>query len=205
MTLGAHFLDDLSRRHNAVALALYAVNGIHGRNVGDPVHEEVTEGRRRQWEQALRAGQAWAKAMPQGYHSCGDLVAWVLARLGCRDESLVNRTNDGGTRAWVPGRNLTAIVGHAAFVRGTTATEPQPGDAVFLAMSGGHLDVLIEWDTVARLATVAAYGQPYGRRRTRPIGKRGKAWTLDGSEVGGWLDLDRVTFDGPVDLSGVVR
>ena len=38
MTLTGHFIDDVQRRDNAVALALYAVNAPVGRHVGDPVH-----------------------------------------------------------------------------------------------------------------------------------------------------------------------
>jgi hypothetical protein len=70
MTLAGHFLDDLARaerRNQACALALYAVNGDAGRNVGDLIHEQVTEGRRRQWEEARKAGAAWALAMKAGY------------------------------------------------------------------------------------------------------------------------------------------
>ena len=120
MTLAGHFLDDLARaerRNQACALALYAVNGDAGRNVGDLIHEQVTEGRRRQWEDARKAGAAWALAMKAGYHSCGDLVAWMLTRLGCRDEALVNRTDDGGIRAWQPGRNVTNITGSRFYRR----------------------------------------------------------------------------------------
>jgi hypothetical protein len=203
MTMAAHFLDDLKRREHAVALATYAVNGTLGRNVGDPVHEEVTEGRRRQLEQALRAGQAWARNMPQGYHSCGDLAAWMLWRLGCRDESLVNRTNDGGTRAWVPGRNLAVIAGSRAFVNAAPGREPRPGDILFLNQNGGHVGVLLEWDEAAGRCASADYGQPYGRRRSRRITRRSGALLLDGVTLRGWLDLDRVTFDGPVNLDGL--
>lgn len=200
---GAYFLDSLQRREHAVALALHAVRGVLGRDVGDPVHEEVTEGRRREWEVALRAGAAWAVAMKAGYHSCGDLVAWMLHRLGCRDEALVNRTDDGGLRAWQPGQNLTNITGSRCYAAHTTADVPQPGDVLFLLKNGGHLGVLIEWDGAAGVAITADYGQPYGRRRSRRIGRRDGRWTLDGSTLHGWLDLDAVPLDGPLDLTGV--
>jgi hypothetical protein len=203
MTMAAHFLDDLKRREHAVALATHAVNGTLGRSVGDPVHEEVTEGRRRQWEVALRAGAAWARSMSAGYYSCGDLAAWMLWRLGCRDESLVNRTNDGGVRAWVPGRNLTVIASSRAFTAGRPPTVPQPGDILFLNQNGGHVCVLLEWDAASGLCITADYGQPYGRRRSRRIGQRAGAWTLDGVTLRGWLDLDGVRFTAPVNLDGV--
>ena len=84
MTLVGHFIDDTQRRDNAVRLVLYAVNAPVGRHMGDPVHEEVTESRYTQWRRARDAGQEWAKRMI--YSSCGDLAAWMLYRLGCRDE-----------------------------------------------------------------------------------------------------------------------
>ncbi len=200
MTLAAHFLDDLQRRQHAVALALYAVGPRSGR-AGHPVHEEVTEGRYTQWRRARDAGQAWALRMV--YSSCGDLVAWLLWRLGCRDESLVNRTGDDGVRDWIPGRNVSAVVGHRAYRRASGEDVPQPGDALFLQRNGGHLAILIEWDAAAGRVVSADYGQPEGLERVSKLERRGGRWYLDGSELEGWLDLDRVTFDGPLDLSGV--
>lgn len=204
MTMAGHFLDDVQRRENAVRLVLFAVNGAQGRGLGDPVHEEITEGRRKQWEDARRAGAAWALAMRAGYHSCGDLVAWVLARLGCRDESVVNRTDDGGIKAWQPGKNVTNITGAKAYRKAKEGgPTPQPGDALFLLDNGGHLAVLIQWNDQAGLVVTADYGQPYGARRVRKLTKAGGRWRLDGRELDGWLDLDAVAFEGPVDLSGV--
>lgn len=203
MPLAGHFLDDLQRRDNACALALYAVDGDRGRDVGDPVHEEVTEGRRRQWEEARKAGAAWALAMTAGYHSCGDLVAWMLYRLGCRDESLVNRSADGGIRAWQPGRNVSNITGSRHYRRARDGGTPQPGDVLFLLKAGGHLDVLLEWDEAGRTVTVAAYGQPYGRKKTRALRRTATGWTLDGSVLDGWLDLDAVPIDAAPDMMGV--
>ena len=204
MTLAGHFLDDLARaerRNQACALALYAVNGDAGRNVGDLIHEQVTEGRRRQWEEARKAGAAWALAMKAGYQSCGDLVAWMLTRLGCRDEALVNRTDDGGIRAWQPGRNVTNITGSRFYRRAKGGGTPWPGDPMFLLHGGGHLDILLGWDETGRTVTVAAYGQPYGRKRVRQLGGSDGRWTLDGSVLDGWLDLDAVEFTAEPDLT----
>lgn len=200
----AHFLDDLARRDNACALALYAVNGDKGRDVGDPVHEEVTEGRRKQWEDARKAGARWAVDMRAGYHSCGDLVAWVLTRLGCRDEALVNRTDDGGVRAWQPGRNVTNITGSRFYIRAGAGRVPERGDALFILKNGGHLAILLEWDEAGGTVTSADYGQPYGRKRVRKLRPDGRGgWTLDGSALDGWLDLGAVEMGAEPDLSGV--
>ena len=55
MSWGARFLDAIDsegkvkpehRRRVALALAAYATNDGRGRDVGDPVHEAITEGRR---------------------------------------------------------------------------------------------------------------------------------------------------------------
>lgn len=201
MTMIGHFLDDVQRRENAVRLALYAVGHETGRRSGDPVHEEVTEGRYTQWKKAREAGLLWAARMV--YSSCGDLVAWLLWRLGCRDESLVNRTGDDGQRAWIPGHNVSMVVGHRAYRRASSGGTPQPGDALFLRRGDGHLAVLIEWNEMDGVVVSADYGQPEGRRRVSKLVQRSGRWYLDGSELDGWLDLDAVTFEGPLDLSGV--
>ena len=49
----------------------------------------------------------------------------------------------------------------------------------------------------------ADYGQPEGARRVRKIRKQNGRWLLDGAQLGGWLDLGAVTFDGPLNLDGV--
>ena len=199
----AHFLDDLTRRDTAIRLATYAVNGDKGRDRGDPVHEEVTEGRYAQWVDAKARKAPWAVGMV--YSSCGDLVAWMLYRLGCRDERLVNRTADEGQTPWMPGRNVTNIVSHRAYCKAGRGAEPQPGDVLYeLRPAGGHLDVLESWDAAAGVAWVLAYGQPGGRRRRRSIRPDGRGgWLVDGVTLDGWLDLDGVAWAAEPDLSGV--
>ena len=203
----AQFLDDLQRRDHAIALALYAVNGERGRDVGDPVHEEVTEGRRRQYETALKAGQAWALELQRrggGYHSCGDLVAWVLYRLGCRDERLVNRTADEGKTPWQPVRNVTNITGSPHYHKAGHGAVPERGDVLFILKGSGHLAVLVEWDEAGGTVTSADYGQPYGRKRVRKLRSDGRGgWTLDGSALDGWLDLSAIEMGAEPNLSGV--
>ena len=92
-------------RHAAVSIARWAVDNERGRSTGDPVHEWVTEGRRKQYEDALRRRAQWALDMPAGYSSCGDLPHFVAMLLGCRDEIVVNRGDDGGLVGWAVGRN----------------------------------------------------------------------------------------------------
>lgn len=202
MTLAGHFLDTLDRRRVAVALARWAAVDDQGRprGLGDPVHEAVTEGRRMQYEKALAAGQEWAKKLP-GYFSCGDLAHWLLARLGVRDERLVNRSDDGGVIPWRAAENLFRIQRHPAFVAAGGGKVPQPGDILHLLQHGGHVDVLLEWDLVRYVAVVAAYGQPYGAQRTRSIlPTKSGGWLLDGAPLTGWLDLDALEYAAPVEV-----
>ncbi len=209
MTLGAHFLDDLQRRELACRLARYGVGGARGRSVGDPVHEEVTEGRRRQYEIALQAGQEWARRMQSaggGYHSCGDLAHWMLYRLGCRDERLVNRTADEGAADWMPVRNITNITGSSAYRKARNGDVPKPGDILFLMDRGGHLAVLLDWDAERGEVDTADYGQPYGCVRIRTLAPSGGGWLLGGRPLDGWLDLDRVEWSAAPTLpEGLLR
>lgn len=193
MTLGAHFLDDLQRRELACRLARYGVGGARGRSVGDPVHEEITEGRRRQYEVALKAGQEWARRMQSnggGYHSCGDLAHWVLYRLGAR-EPLTNRTADEGQTPWMPARNITNITANKAYRKARGSEKPKPGDILFVR-GPEHLAVLLEWGD--GLVVTADYGQPYGALRERKATPSGGSWVIGGRLFDGWLDLDRVEW-----------
>jgi len=208
MTIGYH-LDEEELRSVAVKLALYAVNDDKGRDVGDPVHEEVTEGRTKEWEVAKRQGLSWALKMI--YSSCGDLAAWLLWRLGCRDDNLMNRTNDDGIRNWIPGRNTTAITGSKLFIRGTTrsAYQPQPGDILFTMNAGGHIAIVLDWDPVRKLVTTADYGQPYGRKRVRELSQQNGLWYIKGktdtkaSHILGWINIASVPFVAEPDYTGI--
>lgn len=202
MSWGAHLLDALDSegkvkpercREVALALASYATNDGAGRDVGDPVHDEVTEGRTKANEERRAKG---SKEVP--YSSCTDLATWMLDRLGCTDEALVNRDDDGGRVPWKIGASLPHIVGYRAFVHAGGDRLPQPGDVLYLTDRGGHVCVLREWG--AGVVVTDDYGQPYGRRRRRTLRQQGGGWTLDGRPLGGWLDLDRVPLDGPARL-----
>jgi hypothetical protein len=142
---GARFLDALDseghvkpdrRRDVAVALAAYATNDGRGRGLGDPVHELVTEGRRLANEQRRRHG---SPEVP--YYSCCDLGHWLLSCLGCTDEAVVNRTDDGGHVPWLVSVNFSRLRGAKAFrlARGVVA---QPGDILLIDHAGGHAAVV---------------------------------------------------------------
>lgn len=198
----AHFLDALDsegrvrsikRRDLALALAAYAVNDGQGRDVGDPVHEAITEGRTKGNEERRAAG---SPEVP--YSSCTDLPTWLLDCLGCTLESLINRDDDGGRVPWQIGQSLPRLVHAPWFVRADGVAEPQPGDILYLGNNGGHVCVLRERSESAVLTD--DYGQPYARRRLRTLRRQGKVWTLDGRPLEGWLDLDQVPLDGPAKL-----
>src|SRR5215204_2214250 len=87
-------LDESLLRAAIVANARYGCNGAAGRNQGDPVFEEIVEGR-----------QKWA-----GYSSCADLVHWCLRRAGFRDERVLNREDDDGAVPWRPSVNVSRLV-----------------------------------------------------------------------------------------------
>lgn len=173
-------------RAAAVALAAWATRDGAGVKSGDPRHEAVTEGRRLQWEQAHARGDAWAQSTP--YSSCGDLCHWMLRCLGCRDERLVNRSDDGGEHPWTPGANISRLAAHRELMRGPNET-PQPGDVVFVKNAwGGHVCVVREWGDDR--AVTEDYGQPYGLRKT----KTAAPGMLGGAPIGWVLDLSKVVL-----------
>jgi hypothetical protein len=180
-------------RRAAVALARYAVDadGSGHRDVGDPVHEEVTEGRYKQWLDAKARGEAWA--LKVFYSSCGDLPAWVLRCLGCRDESLVNRNDDGGEHPWAVGKNLQMLQGHPCTVKPANDVGPSPGDPTFVeTTSGGHVCILDTWrETAPDEATSCDFGQPNGKLKKKKI-TAAPHLALDGHVVGWWLDITKV-------------
>lgn len=207
MSWGARFLDALDsegrvkpdhRRRVALELAAYATNDGRGRGLGDPVHELVTEGRRLANEQRRRHG---SPEVP--YYSCCDLGHWLLSCLGCTDETVVNRTDDGGHVPWLVSVNFSRLRGAKAFrlARGVVA---QPGDIALIDHAGGHAAVVRSW-TEQGVVVTENYGGPYAHRKVQqatPDGRGG--WLLDGSPLIGWVDLDAVPLDGPARLPEVV-
>ena len=160
-----------------VALARFAVNGDVGRDVGDPVYDWVTEGRH-----------------GPTYSSCGDLGAWLLMCLGCRDERVVNRTGDAGEVPWRVGLNITILVSSPWYVRATPGVLPKSGDITHVRGSGNsdHIAVLESLD--AGELHSFDYGQPGGRSAVRKVHQSGNDLIFGARMLRGWIDLERVTY-----------
>jgi hypothetical protein len=167
------------------------------------VHEWVTEGRRKQYEDALRRGAAWAIKMRDeggGYQSCGDLWHFVAMLLGCRDERVVNRGDDGGLVGWAVGANLSRLVRSPWYV---AWGEPDLGDLLHVT-GPDHAAVLLERTAENEWAT-GDFGQPYGRRKVcpvRPIWGGGR--TVRGRRLAGWVSLARMVEMGGLVESAIV-
>lgn len=178
------------------AIILLADWAARGRDLGDPVHEWVTEGRRKQYEDAVRRKATWALNMKAGYSSCGDLWHFVLMLLGCRDERIVNRNDDGGLVGWAVGRNLSHVTGLPAFRK---RGEPEPGDFLHL-QSPDHATILLKKQpalggaSVTEYWTTANYGSPYGAVKAQRVVRRegtGEIY-LDGRRVVGFLAVEDI-------------
>lgn len=180
-------------RAAALALGRYAVDAPRGRVPPDPVHEWITEGRRLQYERAWAAGAAWARALPAGYSSCGDLAHWLLLCLGVRDERYVNRDGDGGTHPWLAGVNISRLVELPAYVRAIGSAVPSPGDIVHLA-APDHVAICEAFSCEEVTMSSFDYGQPYGGPRTRAIVRHGSVWIVGGRALQGWVDIERLSL-----------
>ena len=146
---------------------------------------EVTEGR--------DSGKARAT-----YSSCGDLAAWLLFRLGCRQEWVNRREN----RGWKVGANVSQL----AFVAPLSVRRaPFPG----IVASPG--DIFIQWNdprgTDAHVflcareqrlpgqMTVAELGQPGGHIRDRLVTARNGHLYCGARRIQRWLPLHLVITD----------
>lgn len=181
----APFPDETSLRTRAVALAFEAVNGDAGRVRGDPVFEEVTEGR--YW---------WP-----GYQGCGDLPHWVLNHLGFRDEQIMNRDDDHGVVPWRVGANLSRLVYRtkSAFVWATKGPRrPKPGDVLYV-VPPEHVCVLESLDEANGTITVLEYGEwdakkakPAARRAVHAFRNRRGTLFVGTRVLRGWVDLAKL-------------
>jgi hypothetical protein len=171
-------------RAEAVRIARYACDGDKGRLFGDPVFEQVTEGR-----------QKW-----KGYSACGDLAQYVLKELGFRDERLVNREDDGGVLPWAMGKNLSKLVFNpiGAFVWASGNARPKPGDILYMSKPE-HVAVLDEVDEAGGRIVTCDYGQfdtaagkPAGKRRSTTFTVQGRTLMLGKRTQHGWLDLAKL-------------
>lgn len=152
----APFPSEAALRERAVELAAEAVGGDAGRVRGDPMFEEVTEGRYR-----------WP-----GYFGCGDLPHWMLDRLGFDDEKIVNRDDDHGLVPWRVTANLSRLVYRtgSAFIWAKGARRPKPGDILYVAPPE-HVCVLEALDEASGTITTLEYGQ-FDRKRGKPSAHR---------------------------------
>jgi hypothetical protein len=184
-------------RQVAAELARYAVNNDYknGRVTGDPVHEEVTEGRRKSWEDARVKGAEWARAGV--YSSCGDLGHWTYYRLGCRS-TWINRREHMGWRAQ---SNIWKFVTSPAYVQALKGT-PEIGDLLHVANlsvpNSDHVCILVGKKLAVidgkevEIWTTADYGQPHGLLKDCQV-----------SHANGFIIIRGRTFKGFVDLSKV--
>jgi len=182
-------LDGEALRRAAVGVALSAVHG--NPKLGDPVFEQVTEGR-----------ASWP-----GYSACADLPQYVWERLGLLS-SMPALDNRGAH--FEPSLAMTKIVSRTgdAYIPADSGAMPQPGDALFWAEMPvkttvrEHVGVLISpvlpsadgW----RFQT-ADYGQrgennkPSAAQRDRVMRREGGLLVLpDGRSLRGWVDLVRL-------------
>lgn len=190
----APVLDEPLVRRVMVANARFACNDATGRNRGDPVFDEVVEGR-----------QKWS-----GYSGCADLIHWALRRAGFRDEAILNREDDDGTVPWRMGVNISRLVyatGHA--FEWAQPGEPhrlKPGDMAFMG-EGSQAHVCIVDEASGDQMTSYDYGLFFnadhgGRRVTRHIhhGSDGRVYlfttTLPGRPLIGHLNTFQL-LEGP--------
>jgi hypothetical protein len=179
-----HYPSEEALRSAAIEIARFACDGDNGRILGDPVFEIVTEGR----------------AATKGYSSCGDLCHYVLAQLGVRDESLVNRNSDGGEIPWKVGVNLSRIVyqSGSVFVWSRPNLRPKPGDILYVSPPD-HVCVLETLDEEAKTLSVFEYGQwdahankPSGKRQVAKFSVDAKSMKVGARLLRGWLDIARI-------------
>lgn len=201
---GTSGIDLPTVRRAAVALANYAVDGKHGRHPPDPIHSWVTEGRREQYEQALAAGAPWAVNMSKlgGYSSCGDLAHWLLFCLGCRDERVVNRGDDGGAKPWFPGPNISRLKGSKWYVHASENGMPADGDVLHVAPPH-HVCVLLQ--QVSPMQWVSAdYGQPHGELEVCQLRDVSQGLHVRGRLLKGWVSLGLLVTSGALTESAIV-
>lgn len=176
-------------------LAWYACDGSNGRFVGDPVFEEVTEGRQSAQDKAMRENP---RAGLKPYSACGDLPPWCLYHVGITDETLINRTDDGGVVPWQVGKNISMVYGHPSFMSWERARKngriPQPGD-VLLVRDEWHVGICEEYNKTEGYVSLYEYGQYYdgkaaGRKNTHPLRSVGTDATIKGRRLVGWIPIE---------------
>ncbi len=224
MAEGRDFIHDLRAasvnevRVAMVAVCAYACKGPIGAFQGDPVFDEVTEGRQDQQDAARRQNP---HVVP--YSGCTDLFSFCAEAVGVEDEEFVNRNDDGGRKPWATGGGPTFITRAAWYLdakRHDVMTILGPGDALVVA-DPWHVCMVCAVDLVAMTIIVYEYGQfdtargkACGRLNTHGLKRVGRDWVVIGRferVVQGIVTADefakRITKPGrlPDDFAGTLR
>jgi hypothetical protein len=180
-------------REAAVILAKYAVQDENGknRNVDDPIHDWVTEGRRKKNEIRKKKGSPEVN-----YSSCGDLAHWLLYRLGNR-EKFLNRNEAFG--CWKIGVNLSRLYWSNYFIKfkKDQKEEPEIGDIIYLNKPD-HVEILLEKKEDVWI--VAAYGQPYAKLLERKITKKNGLIFVGNRQLAGFINITKIYLEKDAEL-----
>ena len=176
-------LHEPTVRAASVALARYGCDGATGRLQGDPVFEEITEGRQASW---------MVNGKKRSYSGCGDLIHWVLWRLMGADPytgdspeakraraELKRWMNRAEAYGWKTGFNIAKLRWKCGAWRSFKKGEfdPQPGDCLLIG-EGGREHVAIFEGRDGDTYTSLDYGQFFngkhgGKLCTRRIARGG--------------------------------
>ncbi len=175
-----------------VAVTAYACNGTEGRFQGEPIFDEVTEGRQDATDRARLQNPSL-----DAYSGCTDLFSYAGEAVGVEDETFVNRNDDGGRKPWQVGGGPTfitradwyrSIVGHPDLMASVG-----PGDALVVA-SPWHVCMVVAVDIEGGTITVDEYGgfdtkkgKACGRRATHTLKRVGAQWILRNRVVQGFV------------------
>lgn len=154
---------------------------------GDAAFEDVTQGRQ-----------------GPGYSACGDLAHAVLAELGLRDRSIVNRDVDD--LRYVSQQNVSKLYNGAIqaglWQHYAAFRVPQPGDIVLIGRySAGEPEHLLVFRSLEETEFASTWWRSYdygqvdeatGKASSTICNRKRVGNRLDGREILGWVDLDRV-------------
>ena len=198
-------LDEPTLRSTAVGIGKYATNSQEGRILGDPVFEMITEKRNHS----------------PGYSCCGDVVHFMLSRLGLKDPTIVNR-ND--TTKWQSGLNISKLRYGSAKVGAWVDYKPgllaKPGDAMIIGNDNASTHTFIVQEHTTSSLFSCDGGQfnlkegPYNKKIGQPainmcmremkimLGSlyTGTVEKNNWRRIMGWIDISKINFPDQVDL-----
>ncbi len=193
-----------------IALCYYAVDGENGRTVGDPVFEMVTEGRQSRQDKLCLQNPKIKR-----YSACGDLGHWVLKSIGCEDETLVNRSDDGGKTPWMDTKNLIMLDTSKYWQWWSSRGDkiPETGDIIIvsppehvLILESMNIDMNLGEDQTGEV-TVYEYGKIHkktlkaaGQKNTHQVKKIKKDIFIDNRKILGWLKMKEIKLTKPAQL-----